>query len=140
AEGSPPPGSVRLGCDGKDAARVVRDAVWLDARLGEAGQWWESAPFAFLRVASPYESLPRKCSFRQPDGRSADYSLDWRAVPQDLMRRWFETESKRAPVALSEPRPGIYLITLTTFTPDEKGRAQYDKLFHDIDDNFGRIA
>jgi hypothetical protein len=137
----PPENSVLLGCDGREARTVIRDnAFSFYGRPAEAGQWWEDAPLTFERVRSPYEKLPQHCRFRGPEGRVGAYSLNWQPVPHDLMQAWFEAGSKREPVALSEPRPGMYLITLTTFSPDDEGRAQYDRLFRDIDQNIATIA
>jgi len=135
-EEGPPPKSVLLGCDGGDARTVIRDnAFSFYGRPAEAGQWWEDAPSTFLRVKSPYEKLPHRCRFRDPNGQVKAYSLNWQAVPQDLWPAWLETESKREPIGLTEPRPGMYLISLPTFWPDEVGRVQYGRLFRDIDQN-----
>ena len=137
----PPPDSVLLQCDGRSATSAIGGIFWwYYGRPKEAGQWWEDAPFFFERPRSPYEKLPRRCSFRQPDGRTHAYSLHWQPVPSDLIQAWFETGSRREPVGLTEPRPGIYLVTLSTFVPDEKGRAQYDRLFHDLDERIGAIG
>jgi hypothetical protein len=113
---------------------------WYGGRPKEAGQWWQDAPYFFKRPKSPYEKLPRRCSFRHPDGQIQTYSLSWKPVPGDLMRKWFELGSRREPVGLTEPRPGIYLITLSTFVPDDHGRAQFDRLFHDIDEKIPSLA
>jgi hypothetical protein len=139
-QNGPPPDSVLLGCDGRKAADVVRNAFWFYGRPAEAGQWWEFAPSTFLRVRSPYETLPRQCRFRRPDGKASIYSLSWEPVPHDLMEAWFDEGSRREPVGLTEPRQGVFLITLSTFVPDEKGRQQYDRLFRDIDEKIGQMA
>lgn len=139
-QNGPPPESVLLGCDGRNAVDTIRNAFWFYGRPAEAGQWWENAPSTFLRVRSPYEELPRQCSFRRPDGQAWTYSLSWEPVPHDLLEAWFDEGSRREPVGLTEPRPGVYLITLSTFVPDEKGRGQYDRLFRDIDEKIGQMA
>lgn len=140
ADGGAPRGSVLLGCDGRGVRELIRDsAFFFYGRPEEAGQWWIDAPFFFERVASPYETLPRECSFRQPGGRTASYRLDWRPVPGAIERAWMEG-ARTDPVGLSEPRPGIHLITLSSFSPDEEGRAAYARLFANLDANAARLA
>lgn len=137
SDGGPPRASVLLGCDGETASNVIRDAVGLEARLAEAGQWWVHAPATFLRGQSRYERLPRRCRFRPPNGEVRTYSLNWRPVSEGMLQSWFGTQ--RDPIGLTQPRPGIYLIALPTFVPDEKERAQYAQLFRDIDSNIGAM-
>lgn len=134
-EDGPPPGSVLAGCDGKRARTVIREGAFGFYGLpDQAGQWWESAPLTFRRVRSKYDAaLPRLCRFRRPDGRIADHPLVWRPVSEKMMSAWFEAEAKRQPVGLSEPRSGIQLITLSTFSPDDDGLARYARLFRDLD-------
>lgn len=133
-EDGPPPNSVLVRCDGKAARAVIREgAFWFGGQPDQAGQWWEFAPSIFTRVRSTYDTLPRRCRFRQPDGRVADYPLNWRPVPEKQLLAWFKAASKREPVGLSQPRPGMYLITLSTFSPDDEGRAQYARMFRDMD-------
>lgn len=140
-DNGPAQDSVLLGCDGKDARTVIRNAAFsFYGRPAEPGQWWQAAPSTFQRVKSPYERLPHLCRFRGPEGRVRAYTLKWQPVPHDLLQAWFETGSKTEPVGLSQPRRGMYLITLTTFSPDDEGRAQYERLFRDIDRNIASIA
>jgi len=65
--------------------------------------------------------------------------LGWRPEPEAVFQNWFKTASRREPVGLSEARPGIYLITLSTFSPDEEGRAQYDQLFSELEHRIATI-
>lgn len=140
-EAGPPPGSALVGCDGKDARTVIIEgAFWFDARPAEAGQWWEWAPFTFRRSKSRYEKLPQQCRFRKADGQVANYQLRWRTLSEEMLRSWIDEGSKRDPIGLTEPRPGIYRISLPTFSPDAKGRLSYDRLFQDIDQNIANIA
>jgi len=140
-EAGPPPDSALVGCDGKDARTViVEGALWFGARPAEPGQWWEFAPSTFQRTQSPYEKLPLQCRFREPGGRVANYRLEWRSVPEDLLRAWMQQASKRDPIGLTEPRTGIYLISLPTFSPDAQGRMRYERLFHDIDQNIASLT
>jgi hypothetical protein len=138
----PPRGSALVACDGRNARGLIRDQVFplFAGRPNEAGQWWVYAPQFFLRAPSSYETLPRSCTFESPGGQTKTYRLDWQPVPKATWKEWFKIESRRAPVGLSETRKGIVQITLTTFSPDENGRAQYAQLFHDIDGSIDRIA
>lgn len=139
-EGGAPRGSVLLGCDGRAARDLIRDqAFWSYGRPDEAGQWWTWAPFLFFRTSSRYETLPRECSFRQPDGRTTTHRLDWRPIAEAVLRAWFEA-GQRDPIGLTEPQPGIHRISLSSFAPDDQGRAAYDRLFADLEAGVQRIA
>lgn len=138
---SPPGGSELLACDGVNARAVIRrDVFRFDGRPAEAGQWWQYAPFLFQRVQSPYERLPARCRFRLPDGQSVTLPLDWRPMPNETLLAWMKATARREPVGLSEPRPGMLLITRSTFSPDEDGLVRYDHLFDDLDRSVARIA
>ena len=139
-ENGPPPESVLVGCDGRGARDVLREAFWFHGRPDEEGQWWTNAHFFFQRVRSPYEELPRECSFRRPDGRTMAYSLNWRTMPRAVFDDWFKAASRREPISLTEPRPGVHLVTLPTFSPDEEGRAAYARLFAQLEVASDRIA
>lgn len=137
----PPRGSVLTGCDGRAARSVIRaSAFYFYGRPDEAGQWWLNAPSFFARTRSPYETLPRSCTFRHPDGVRMAHRLTWRPVPRALERTWFAAASRHDPIGLSQPRPGINLIRLTSFSPDEEGLAAYARLFAQLDDEAPRIA
>lgn len=136
----PPRGSALLACDGQEARSLIRKEAFSFYGLpDEEGQWWTTAPLFFERVQSPYDTLPRRCTFDSPVGRKTAYLLNWRPVPEPLLDQWM-AESERAPIGLTEPRTGIYLITLSSFMPDEQGRAQYDRLFQQLETNRARIA
>src|SRR6185295_3452194 len=139
--GRPPSKSKLLSCDGKDARTVIREqsSLGLFGRPAEAGQWWEFAPDTLEHLKSSYQPLPRQCRFRGPDGRVITLGLGWRPEPEAVFQNWFKTASRREPVGLSEARPGIYLITLSTFSPDEEGRAQYDQLFSELEHRIATI-
>lgn len=137
----PPRGSILVGCDGKDARALIRDSAFLfmGGRPTEEGQWWANAPLFFWRARSSYDSLPHACTFRSPDGRAGSYRLNWRPADEKDFGQWAE-QWRREPIRLTEPRSGIYRISLSTFSPDEQGRSEYDKLFRDLDANAERIA
>jgi hypothetical protein len=137
----PPRDSVLLACDGKDARTLIRGSAFLfmNGRPNEEGQWWVNAPYFFWRDRLSYDSLPQACTFRISDGRTAIYRLNWGPADERVMGAWAE-QWRREPIGLTEPRSGIYRITLSTFSPDEKGRSQYDKLFRDLDADAQQIA
>lgn len=137
----PPRGSMLVGCDGKDVRPLIRDSTFvvMGGRPKEEGQWWVNAPGFFWRSQSLYDSLPRACTFRSPDGRAGSYRLNWRPADEKVFGQWAE-QWRREPIGLTEPRTGIYRITLSTFSPDEQGRSQYDKLFRDLDNNAQQIT
>jgi hypothetical protein len=141
AEDGPPRGSVLLDCDGRPARDAIRDAAFsFYGRPDEAGQWWTNAPNFFRPVASPYETPPRSCRFRRPDGHVATCQLNWREVPEAIERAWFAAASHRDPIAFTEPRPDLYRISLPSFSPDEEGLAAYRRLFADLDAGAERLA
>jgi hypothetical protein len=132
-EDGPPRGSALLACDGQQAESLIRKEAFAFYGLpDEEGQWWATAPLFFERVQSPYDTLPRKCTFDSPAGRRTAYRLNWRPVPEPVLDHWM-AESVRAPIGLTEPRTDIYLITLSSFMPDDQGRAQYSRLFQQLE-------
>jgi hypothetical protein len=140
-EGGAPRGSVLLDCDGRAARDLIRDLAFLFyGRPDEAGQWWTDAPYLFDRPRSPYETLPRACSFLQPGGGIATHRLDWRPMPDAVRRARFETAARRDPIGLTEPRPGIHRISLSSFAPDDEGGATYARLFAELEAGAERIA
>ncbi len=141
AAGSAPRGSILLGCDGRPARMLIREsAFYFYGRPDEAGQWWQNAPSFFERVRSPYETLPAVCTFRYPDGRRVAHRLNWQKVPEALDRAWLEAARRRDPIGITEPRPGISLIRLTSFAPDNEGQAAYSRLFAALERDAARIA
>lgn len=141
AADGPPRGAILVACDGREARALIRDSAFLvmGGRPKEEGQWWVNAPFFFWHAQSSYESLPRVCTFRSLDGRAASYRLNWRPADEKVFGQWAD-QWRREPIGLTQPRSGIYRITLSTFSPDERGRSQYDKLFRDLDANAQQIA
>jgi hypothetical protein len=134
-------GSILVACDGREARGLIRDSAFLSmgGRPREEGQWWVNASFFFWRAQSSYVSLPRACTFRSADGRTASYRLNRQPADERVFGQWAE-QWRREPIGLTEPRSGIYRITLSTFSLDEKGRSQYDKLFRDLDADAQQIA
>lgn len=139
-QGGPPTGSVLLACDGVSARDLIgRRAFAFYGRPDEAGEWWVKAPSTFISAVSPYETLPSECSFRNPDGRTINHRLAWRPVPEAVVMSWFR-DSETQPIGLTTPRSGIHLINLSSFSPDDEGRAAYARLFADLEAGAERIA
>lgn len=141
APNGPARGSELLACDGKDARELIRDSAFLvmDGRPNEEGQWWVDAPFFFWRARSSDDPLPQSCTFRGPDGRATSYRLTWSPADEKAFGQWAD-QWRREPIGLTEPRSGIYRITLSTFSPDGQGRTRYEKLFLDLDSNAQQMA
>lgn len=128
--------STLVSCDGVAASEVVRrrlSAGSFGFRPNEAGQWWSSTPMAFLSSPVFGTSRPGRCKFRLPDGSEREARLEW-TTPPDSAWPFFETAlaGERTPIGLTEPRPGIFLIGLPTFSPDKAGRAAYQALFETV--------
>jgi hypothetical protein len=133
SEDGPPRDAVLVACDGRAANDVIRELAFaFYGRPDEAGQWWVGAPGLFDRPRSSYESLPRQCSFRTRDGAMLTHALSWRPVPRALFRARLEA-ARREPIGLTEPRPGLYRIVLSSFTPDYEGRTAYARLFENLE-------
>jgi hypothetical protein len=139
AENGPKRGSVLLACDDKDARSLIRKAAFALGRPNEEGQWWMNAPMFFWRAPSSYEPLPRACTFRSPEGQTETYRLNWRPIDKQVFGRWAQ-QWEREPIGLPQPKAGIEWITLSSFSPDEQGLTQYNRLFSDLDTNAGQIT
>lgn len=129
-----PQGSEILSCDGKPVTRLMRErfrGLWF--RPAEAGQWWVVGPMLLSGSSPPEPNQLRRCTFRLADGRTREVRLPWGPEPSgmhELFRRALAGEA--TPIGLSEPRRGLWLIGLSTFSPDEAGAAAYRKLYADI--------
>ncbi|QIK96716.1 hypothetical protein G7076_09965 [Sphingomonas sp. HDW15A] len=130
-----PVGSRILSCGGTEVEQLIRSrnrGLWF--RPAEAGQWWNMGPSLLMGSIPPEPDQLKSCSFQLPDGRVQSASLRWERMPAvifDTYRRAFAGEE--TPIGLSEPRTGVWLLGLSSFSPDEKGQAAYRKLHADID-------
>jgi hypothetical protein len=134
--GSPAPvGSGILSCDGKPITQVMREnsrGMWF--RPAEAGQWWTVGTLLFLGKSPPTPAQPRRCTFRLPNGSARDAPLKWTAPPDtmsDLIVKAIAGE--RTGIGLTEPRKGMYLIGLPTFSPGGPDVQAFRALYSDID-------
>lgn len=108
-------------------------------RPGEAGQWWSKSPRALIDSSDAAGSPPSYCTFRT-GSRTVRLTLNWARAPSDLADRLKKaSDGERTPIALHEPRPGIFVIGLSDFDPDEAGRAAYRQLFAELRLNRDRL-
>lgn len=131
AASSPAPAGARiLACDGLVARDFLRRRLLTEGfRPAEAGQWWSRTPLAFTASAAAPRQQAHSCTFRFPDGQQHVALLRYEPAPDDLrdrMRR--ASDGERTPIGLSEPRPGIFLIGMPDFQPDEAGVRAYAAL------------
>jgi hypothetical protein len=134
AAGAPAVGSKLLGCDGKDADRLIRDNVFsFEGRVKEAGQWWSSARRVFIDTGNPFVALPQRCRFEYA-GKAAEHALAWRTLDAEGERRLADSIAGDArAVGVFEPRKNLYWVSMPTFHPDENERAAYRAMAGDIE-------
>lgn len=132
-----PKASKILSCDGKSIARLMRERIrggWF--RPAEAGEWWQAGPMLLRHPAPQNPAQLRRCSFQLPSGRVRKALLPWGPVPSGMRDLYKKASAGEAtPIGLSEPRRGLWLVGLSTFSPDNAGIAAYRKLYADIDRN-----
>lgn len=128
-------GSKVESCDGRPIPRLMREKIrggWL--RPNEAGQWWEAGPMLLTGLSPSEPGQIRSCTFRLPDGRVRSARLPWGAEPEGMFDRYRAAlYGETSPIGLTQPRRGMWLIGLPTFSPGEAGIAAYRKLYDDID-------
>jgi hypothetical protein len=123
-----------VACDGQDIDAFLSDRLRTRYfRANEAGQWWVGPSRLFWSIGELQPDQPRRCTFRTTEGQESERDLDWRpATPED--RSFYS--GKVFPVAesigLHEPRPGVFVIGLGDFQPDEAGRAAYAQLYEQL--------
>lgn len=130
-----PRGSKVVSCDGKSITQLMREqnrGLWF--RPAEAGQWWAVGPRLLFGTSPPSPGQSQRCTFQLPDGRVRVDRLPWGPEPSGGHERFRKALAGEAtPIGLSEPRPGVWLAGLSTFSPDGAGVAAYRKLYADID-------
>lgn len=108
-------------------------------RPKEAGQWWSKSPRALIGSSDAAGSPPPYCTFRR-GSRTTRLKLNWSPAPNDLAERLKKaSDGERTPIGLHEPRPGLFLIGLPDFDPDEAGRAAYRHLFAELRSERARL-
>ena len=130
SETSPAPvGATITSCDGRPAADFLRDRLLTRGfRPREAGHWWARVPQAFVSTAL-LPGGPSRCVFRTEAGERA-LPLTWTPAPADIdaLRRR-ASDGERTEIGLFEPRPGLFLIGLPDFNPNDAGVAAYQRLY-----------
>lgn len=125
-----PVGAGILACDGLGAPEFLRRRLLTEGfRPAEAGQYWSRTPLAFTATPGAAREQAGSCTFRLPDGQQRTLPLRYEPAPDDLrdrMRR--ATDGERTPIGLSEPRPGLFLVGMPDFQPDEAGVRAYAAL------------
>lgn len=132
--GGPAVGSKLLGCDGKDADRLIRDNVFgFQGRVNEAGQWWLAARRVFRDEHNPFIALPQRCRFERA-GKVVEHALAWRTLDAEG-ERWLADANWGAAkgVGVFEPRKNLYWVSMPTFQPNEAERAAYRAMVADIE-------
>lgn len=135
AKSPAPKGSRIESCDGRPITRLMPEKSrggWF--RSAEAGQWWESGPMLLTGSSPPEPEQIRSCAFRLPDGRIRTARLQWGPAPKDMFDRYRAALSgETTSIGLTEPRRGMWLVGLSTFSPGETGIAAYRKLYADLE-------
>jgi hypothetical protein len=132
-EGAPAPvGSRILACNGQSITDFLKTRQGLRAvRPAEAGGWWFWTPRAFVSSPSlPLRTRAQSCRFSTPSGETVDAKLSWLPAPAELAD-WQNqaSDGDRTPIGLTEPRPGMFLIGLPDFQPNEQAVASYRALY-----------
>jgi hypothetical protein len=138
---SPAPEGARIvSCDGERMPTLVRKRLLLtNFRPGEAGQWWSKAHQAFVSY-SRSEVRPQACVFRF-DGKQQAARLTWSPAPAELNPLLIAAgNGDRTEIGMSQPRPGIVLVGLPDFNPNEAGRQAYRTLFRSMADRRGEFV
>jgi hypothetical protein len=131
---SPVANTTIVACDGLESKAFLRDRLRVrNFRGNEAGQWWVVPSRLFWAIGEPVADQPRQCTFRTVEGRDIERDLEWRpASPEDRSFYSAKVFPQAEAIGLHEPRPGVFLIGLGDFQPDEAGRAAYAQLLEDL--------
>ena len=131
-EASPAPvGAAVTACNGLPIRDYMRERLLTRGfRPAEAGQWWFRGTQVFVAGPASRAGRPERCTFRAADGRERDAALAWSPAPatiDEMMRT--ATDGERTPIGMTEPRPGLFLIGMPDFQPNEAGVAAYRALY-----------
>lgn len=131
---SPLANTTIVACDGLETQAFLGDRLRVrNFRGNEAGQWWVVPSRLFWAIGEPAADQPRRCTFRTAEGRDIERDLEWRpASPEDRSFYSGRVFAPAEPIGLHEPRPGVFVIGLGDFQPDEAGRAAYARLYEEL--------
>ncbi len=122
-------------CDGTPIRELVeRNVLEFVTHNGEQSAWWRFAPRVLLDLGNPFIRRPTQCVFETGNGRQRR-ELVWRSIePKEFYARLeVSLNGERLPVGMSERASGIFWIALPTFSPDAAARAEYQRLFTDLE-------
>lgn len=135
-----PIGAEIVSCDGLPVADFVKQRLLTQSfRPREAGAWWSRAQRAFDSTAGDPDR-PKRCEFKTPGGIRA-IDLAWSKAPADLVDRFRRSsDGDRTEIGLTEPRPGLFLIGMPTFSPDKTQSTAYADLFRQLERRRSELA
>ena len=127
------PGTRIVRCNGQPIKAWIRERGLESAmRFAEGGQWWSRTP-AMMTGRSDAPPPAEACTFVGSDGQEVEQALQWQPAPEDLVaRRLAATDGTPDPIGLTEPAPGLFWVSMPSFSPDATGQAAYEKLFADL--------
>lgn len=140
--GGPPVGARVVSCDGSAIkALITRNVFAFDGNINQAGDWWVYAQQVFIDEGNPFIRLPRRCEFDTgPGSKPLQQTLVWQAQ-SDQSRQWLKASNSGdvLEAGLTEPRPGVFWITMPTFQPNETQRATYRALNQQVSEQRQRF-
>jgi hypothetical protein len=103
-------------------------------RPAEAGMWWFRVPRAFTSVPITAQGRPQRCTFEDASGNARQVALRWSPAPEDINTRLsLATDGERTPIGLTESRPGLFLVGMPDFQPDDAGAEAYRALYVELE-------
>ena len=130
----PPRGAQLLGCDGREAARILAEdlAPFIPAAIGTAGhrQHWS----AF--TAPPLGDMRwRSCRFRLADGTTLDLPQTWQEMPRatlDQLLAGLRWPAVPRANTVERLRDGTLWVRAGDFQPDRAASLQLQQLLHTL--------
>jgi hypothetical protein len=78
---------------------------------------------------------------RTGGGEARPVDLSWRAAPKDFDKMLGRaTDGDRTAIGLTEPRPGLFLIGMPDFQPDDEGVKAYRRLYEELRSRKAELA
>ena len=120
-----------VSCDGLEPGDLARRNLATSSSYPlTSGEYWTIGGAPFNSTAATAARRARLCQVRAADGSVRAVTLQWRRAPADFVaRRALARTGERTEIGLSEPRPGLFLIGMPTFSPTDSEIARYDALF-----------
>jgi len=127
-------GDTVLACDGKPILEFIRTNLATSRYypLGP-GEYWFVGPMALYSNQETASRRPASCTIRSASGDVHQHALKWRDAPADFSaRRLRARNGERTAIGLTQPRPGLFLAGMPTFSPNDDEIALYRTLFADL--------